>query len=98
MLIIRNIIYVHRLLDHCPRVTVHSFYLRVYGLVSVHLLRTIITYQKSVYIAQDFSRFPCADTSKMSLEVTVKNAKKLPNVERFRGMSDPLAILTFQGE
>ena len=89
---------INGLLGHCPRLTTHRFYLRVYGLVSVHLLRTIITYQKTVYIAQDFSRFPCADASKMSLEVTVKNAKKLPNVERFRGMSDPLAILTFQGE
>lgn len=28
----------------------------------------------------------------------MKSAKKLPNVERFRGKSDPLAILTFQGE
>lgn len=33
----------------------------------------------------------------MSLEVTVKSAANLPNVERF-GKSDPFAVLVYQGE
>ena len=33
----------------------------------------------------------------MSVTVTVRSASSLPNVEKF-GLSDPYAILTFQGE
>ena len=33
---------------------------------------------------------------KMSLEVTVKSASNLPNVERF-SKSDPMTVLIFQG-
>ena len=33
---------------------------------------------------------------KMSLEVTVKSASNLPNVERW-GKSDPMTVLVFQG-
>lgn len=58
--------------------------------------KRLVAYRRAVATAQNFRRRFYRETVKMSLEVIVKSASSLPNVERW-GKSDPMTVLIFQG-